>query len=149
MADVNFPGLFFAWGKQIISGPCWEAIEKTIALGGAKMPQIQFKPQHHWDEQIRLNRFVYVSVLWEMLKESRVTVITNALISCVNESEQGIDLLVTAKEGLLEIDAKAAVDATGDANLVQIAGYPVEKSKPQQPATLRNHISGYNIDDVD
>ena len=23
---VNYPGLFFAWGKQIIGGPCFEAI---------------------------------------------------------------------------------------------------------------------------
>ena len=34
-AEVNFPGLFFAWGKQIIGGPCWESIERTVALGGA------------------------------------------------------------------------------------------------------------------
>ena len=39
VANINFPGLFFAWGKQIIDGPCWEFIERTIKLGGAIVPE--------------------------------------------------------------------------------------------------------------
>jgi hypothetical protein len=133
----------FAWGKQIIDGPCWEAIQRTAALGGAVIPSIQFQPKNHFDEQITLNRFAYTAVLWEMLHEAGVTVITSAMVSCAAEVGRGVCLLVTAKEGLLQLDAKVAVDATGDANLAQILGYPVEKSSTQQPATLQNHISGY------
>lgn len=149
VANVNFPGLFFAWGKQIIDGPCWEAIQRTAALGGAVIPEIRFKPQNHFDEQITLNRFAYTAVLWEMLRQSGVTVITSAMVSCAAETERGVRLLVTAKEGLLQLDAKVAVDATGDANLTQIMGYPVEKSPTQQPATLQNHISGYDLAAID
>ena len=29
---VNFPGLFYAWGRQIIDGPCWDAVKRTVAL---------------------------------------------------------------------------------------------------------------------
>lgn len=144
VANVNFPGLFYAWGKQIIDGPCWEAIQRTDALSGAVIPSIQFQPKNHFDEQITLNRFAYTAVLWEMLHEAGVTVITSAMVSCAAEVERGVCLLVTAKEGLLQLDAKVAVDATGDANLTQILGYPVEKSPAQQPATLQNHISGYD-----
>ena len=149
VANVNFPGLFFAWGKQIIDGPCWEAIQRTAALGGAVIPPIQFQPKNHFDEQITLNRFAYTAVLWEMLHEAGVTVITSAMVSCAAETERGVCLLVTAKEGLLQLDAKVAVDTTGDANLAQILGYPVEKSPTQQPATLQNHISGYDPAAVD
>lgn len=149
VANVNFPGLFFAWGKQIIAGPCWEAVQRTVALGGAEIPEIRFKPKNHFDEQILLNRFVYTAVLWEMLEEAGVTVITSAMASCAAETERGVRLLVTAKEGLLRLDAKVAVDATGDANLVQIAGYAVEKSETQQPATLQNHISGFDPEAID
>lgn len=149
VANVNFPGLFYAWGKQIIDGPCWEAIQRTTALGGAVIPPIQFQPKNHFDEQITLNRFAYTAVLWEMLHESSVTVITSAMVSCAAETERGVCLLVTAKEGLLQLDAKVAVDTTGDANLTQILGYPVEKSPTQQPATLQNHISGYDPAAVD
>ena len=149
VANVNFPGLFYAWGKQIIDGPCWEAIQRTAALGGAVIPPIQFQPKNHFDEQITLTRFAYTAVLWEMLHEAGVTVITSAMVSCAAETERGVCLLVTAKEGLLQLDAKVAVDATGDANLTQILGYPVEKSPTQQPATLQNHISGYDPAAVD
>ena len=149
VANVNFPGLFYAWGKQIIDGPCWEAIQRTAALGGAVIPPIQFRPKNHFDEQITLNRFAYTAVLWEMLHEAGVTVITSAMVSCAAETERGVCLLVTAKEGLLQLDAKVAVDTTGDANLTQILGYPVEKSSTQQPATLQNHISGYDPAAVD
>lgn len=37
-ASVNYPAMFFAWGKQISSGPCWEAVEQCDKLGGAVIP---------------------------------------------------------------------------------------------------------------
>ena len=148
VANVNFPGLFFAWGKQIIAGPCWEAIEKTIALGGAVMPKISFKPEAHWKEQILLNRFIYTTVLYEMCRESGVTLINNSMISAVHEETDGVRLIVTGKSGMSQIDAKIVIDATGDANISALAGYELLKSAVQQPATLQNKISGYNIDEV-
>ncbi|MBO5050866.1 MAG: FAD-dependent oxidoreductase [Clostridia bacterium] len=148
VANVNFPGLFFAWGRQIINGPCWESIERTIALGGAKMPKITFKPEKHWYEQIRLNRFVYTTVLFQMCEEAGVEVVCSAMVSDVMERDNGIDLLITEKSGLLLITTQIAIDATGDANLCQIAGYSVVKSETQQPATLQTHLSGYDMDAV-
>ena len=38
VAGVNFPGLFYAWQKQIVAGPCWDAILECVKLGGAKLP---------------------------------------------------------------------------------------------------------------
>jgi len=149
VANVDFPGLFFAWGNQIIDGPCWETIKRTEALKGAEIPKIVYKPKKHWQEQVRLNRFTYVYVLNEMLKEAGVTVLSNAMISYVEEEQEYLRLFVTDKNGLLEIDTKVAVDATGDANVASMMGYPCEKSTVQQPATLQNRISGYDINDID
>lgn len=143
VAGVNFPGLFFAWGKKIIDGPCWEAVQRTIDLGGAVMPEIKFKPERHWYEQINLNKFIYISVLFRMCEEAGVQLICNSMISDVKEQDENFEIIITEKTGMSVITAKKAIDATGDANLVQIAGYPVEKSEVQQPATLQNHISGY------
>ena len=148
-ACVNFPGLFFAWGKQIISGPGWESIQRTIKLGGAVMPEISFRPQRHWMEQIKLNPFVYTAVLFEMCSENGIELITNAMPSYITEHEEGVELLVTDKSGLFVINAKKLIDTTGDANVVKMAGYSVEKSKIQQPATLQNRIGGYNMAEVD
>ena len=147
VANVNFPGLFFAWGKQIINGPCWESVERTIHLGGAKMPEITYKPIRHWHEQILMNRFIYTAVLFEMCEEAGVQVICNSMLSAVDETDEHVIMTITDKNGLFAITAKTAIDATGDANLIQIAGYPVEKSRIQQPATLQNQISGYELNE--
>ena len=87
---VNFPGLFFAWGRQIIDGPCWTAIKRTVELGGAKLPEFQYKPERHWDEQILLDNFVYRSVLLQMCVENGVEIITNTMISYIKEDACGI-----------------------------------------------------------
>ena len=148
VANVNFPGLFFAWGKQVINGPCWESIERTIKLGGAEMPGISFKPIKHWHEQIRLNRFVYINVLFKMCEEAGVEVLCNSMLSDVNIDNNHLKIIITDKNGLCSITTKTAVDATGDANLIQIAGFALEKSPKQQPATLQNHISGYDLNEL-
>lgn len=149
VANVNFPGLFHAWGKQIIAGPCWESIERTVRLGGATLPKIQYHPKNHWDEQVRLNRFIYTAVLFDMCEESGVELLLNSMISSLNEEENGIFATVTVKTGMIQVKAKKVIDATGDANSVQQAGYGIQKSKIQQPATLQNSISGYDIKNVD
>ena len=146
---VNFPGLFFAWGKQIIDGPCWEAIKRTVQLGGAKLPEIQYQPERHWHEQILLDKFIYRSVLFQMCAENGVETITNTMISGVKEDADGVVLFITSKEGIHQINTKVVIDATGDANVVALAGYDTVKSHTQQPATPQNHISGYTFEAVD
>lgn len=148
-AGINYPGLFFAWGKQIIDGPCYEAIKRTEELGGAVIPKISYKPTHHWDEQIKLNPFIYTTVLFNMCKEAGVEVITNAMVSAGHEGNDEISLIVTGKTGLFSITSKEVIDATGDANLALILEHDSVKSKTLQPATLKNRISGYIDGDYD
>lgn len=144
VANVNYPGLFFAWGNQIIDGPCWEAIQRTVELGGAVIPEITYKPEKHWYEQIRLNSFIFTTVLFQMCEEAGVEVMCNTMLSDAVEYKDYVKLVLTEKTGLFVVNSKVAVDATGDANLIQILGLPVEKSNILQPATLQNHISGYS-----
>ncbi len=146
-AGVNFPGLFFAWGKQIIDGPCWEAIERTVALGGARLPKISFRPERHWHEQVKLNPFIYSTVLFQMCEEAGVHLISNAMISHAREEENEVHTVVTTKDGMILLRSAAAIDATGDATLCRLLGFEMMKSPVQQPASLQNRISGYEMDD--
>ena len=147
--NVNFPGLFFAWGKQIIAGPCWDAVMRTVKLGGARLLEFHYKPERHWYEQIRINTFVFRSVLVKMCLENNVEILTNAMISSVKEDSDGVALLITAKDGTHQINAKVVIDATGDANVASLAGYSTMKSAQQQPATSQNHIVGYDFEKID
>lgn len=148
-AGVDFPGLFHAWGKKIIDGPCWTSLEKASALGGAQIPEITYKPKDHWREQVRINIPVYTAVLHEMCKTAGVRVLTNAMLADAKETENAAELFIAEKTGLAKITAKVAIDATGDANLTQQMGYAVQKSQKQQPATLHNHLTGYDMKNVD
>ena len=147
-AGVDFPGLFFAWKKQIIAGPAWEAIKRIEELGGCRIPNMNVIPEHHWDQQIRINLFLYSAVIWQMLEEAGVRVSCDTMLASAEDSSNGAELLLCDKSGLLKLDAKIAVDTTGDANLVSMCGYPLNKSKVQQPATLHNRMEGYEAENV-
>ena len=148
VGGINYPGLFYAWGRQIISGPCWESILKTVDLGGAVLPKFQKFPKHHWEEQVRLNIADYAYVLDTMCKEAGVTVLLHTMLADTEEKEDGIRAFTVGKDGLFGISAKNIIDATGDLNAAAMLGYAYEVSEIQQPATLENHLSGYSFSDL-
>ncbi len=148
-AAVNFPGLFFAWGKQIIAGPCWESILRAQSIGAAVIPEISRRPQAHWHEQILLNIFSYTQILDELCLESGVELRLHTMAAAVEEKDEHILLTTAQKEGLVQIEAAVLIDATGDANVIRMAGYDCEKSDTLQPATLINNIGGYQVETID
>ena len=56
---VNFPGLFHAWGEQIIGGIGWELVKETVEMNDDKMPEFTSEPERHWHNQIPINSYLY------------------------------------------------------------------------------------------
>lgn len=144
VGGVNFPGLFHAWGKQIVGGHAWEAIERAEVLGGAKVPSVVYKPERHWHMQIRLNDFIYRVVLDELCEKYGVHVLMHSMLADIIEEENGATLLIAQKEGALLVRAKKVIDATGDANVCNMLGYALRKSEQLQPVTLAAKLVGYD-----
>ena len=67
----------------------------------------------------------------------------------MEEKDEHILLTAAQKEGLVQIEAAVLIDATGDANVIRMAGYDCEKSDTLQPATLINNIGGYQVETID
>ena len=111
LGGVCYPGLFFAWGKQIIDGPCWEMIRRVEAYGGTVIPPVEYAPEHHWTQQVKMNPFTVCCVLDEMCAEEGVELRLHTMLSHAAEDEQGVCLWVTGKEGLHRIRAKKVIDA--------------------------------------
>lgn len=149
-AAVNFPGLFHAGGRQVISGIGWEAIVRTAARGGAVLPDFSLPVgERHWEHQVRVNKFVYSTVLEEMCAEAGVSLRYHempAAVSCWGEERK---LLVTGKTGLTALVFSKLVDATGDANMAGLMGFAREKGETVQPGTLVYELDGYELDQVD
>src|SRR5215204_4184541 len=56
---VNFPGLFHAWGQQIIAGIGWELVTQAVAEVKGSLPDFTaWREQPHYRLQIRVNRAV-------------------------------------------------------------------------------------------
>lgn len=147
VASVNYPAMFFAWGKQIIDGPCWEAVKRCDSLGGAIIPD-KDDPEYWWKGHIRLNNFTYLHTIYDMCREAGVRLATNTMLTSITESDTGCTLVLTDKEGLLSVECKNVIDATGDATATKFAGYQTVKSEEQQPATLQTKITGYDNDKI-
>ncbi len=149
VCGINYPGLFFAWGKQMIDGFAWESVKRTEALGGCVIPEIAYDNKQHWLEQVRLNSFIYAHVLDEMCSDYGVTVHLHSMLATAKERADGVELLLAEKGGLCRVLAKKVIDATGDANLTEILGYPCAESERLQPATLSVNLAGYDGASVD
>ena len=39
VGGVAFPGLFHAWGKQVIGGIGWDLVRQTVELDGGRLPE--------------------------------------------------------------------------------------------------------------
>lgn len=146
VCGVDYPGLFHAWGRQIIGGPCHESILRAEKLNGAVIPEVVYKPQQHWLMQVRLNTFTYVYVLEKMLLESGVQILYHTMLCDVKETQNGIYAILTCKNENIAVTAHTLIDASGDANAVERLGYTALKSNILQPATLINNLCGYELD---
>ena len=149
VASVNFPGLFHAWGKQVIKGIGWELIERTVARGGATLPDFSTVPPRHWMHQVRGQSFVYASAIDELCSEAGVSIRLHEMPAFVQEHDDRLALVVAGKTGLGAILTKKIVDATGDANVAHLMDYPLQSSDALQPGTLAYQLTGYDIDAID
>lgn len=150
-AGVNFPGLFHAWGRQIIGGIGWEIVEQTVRETGQTLPDFSDDQRPHWTRQIRVNPFVYAAVCDEKLCDARVDVLFHTMPASVESIHDHANwrLTLCVKDGLTVRKAKVIVDCTGDANVTMLAGLPVNIQQTHQPATLSCIAGGYDVQSLD
>jgi hypothetical protein len=71
---VSFPGLFDAWGKQVIAGIGWELVKEAVELDGGKLPNFAKVPQRHWMNQVYVNQFLYAILAEEKCEQAGVAI---------------------------------------------------------------------------
>jgi flavin-dependent dehydrogenase len=72
---VAFPGLFDAWGKQVIAGIGWELVKESVELDEGKLPDFAKVPQRHWYNQVHINQFLYAILAEEKCAEAGVEIV--------------------------------------------------------------------------
>ena len=146
---IAFPGLFYAWGEQIIAGIGWELVVQATKEAGRELPDFSEDERHHAQRQVRLEPHIYASLADELLIKSGCEIRFHTMLAEATPTDDGWDLKICGKTGLQNITAKQLIDCTGDANAAGIAGAELRIIENSQPATLSCVTSGFNMDELD
>ena len=74
-AGVAFPGLFHAWGKQVIGGIGWELVTDAVRMDNGKLPDFSIPAgKNHPKHQVRINPFLYALLAEEKCLEAGVQI---------------------------------------------------------------------------
>jgi len=146
---VAFPGIFHAWGKQIVGGIGWELIEECVGLNGDSLPDFSILPDHHWQHQVAVNAALYSLLAEEKCLEAGVDIRYYETPSQV-EFKKGLwNVEALGKGSSTHITCKQVIDCTGNALIASMAGFDVLREAENQPGSLVFRIGGYDFDSLD
>ncbi|WP_269522285.1 FAD-dependent oxidoreductase [Coraliomargarita parva] len=147
---VAFPGLFHAWGKQIISGIGWDLVRRAVEIEGNEFPDFSQVPDRHWKHQVYLCPTLLATLIDEAVVESACELRLHTMPASIEKIEDRWRVQLCGKEGLFEIESKWIIDATGDANAAALAACPIKAPEAHlQPGTLAFEFGGYNPANID
>jgi hypothetical protein len=147
---VAYPGLFHAWGRQVIAGIGWELVRRTVDLGGGTLPDVS-EPYgtRHWLHQVPLHGPTYAAVAEEACLDAGVRLLYYLYPTQVSRATAGWTVDAVGKGVRLRIGCRQLIDCTGDADVVAMAGYATVRGEERQPGTLRFRLGGYAVDALD
>jgi hypothetical protein len=146
---VNFPGLFHAWGKQVIAGIGWDLVKRTAALEGNELPDFQNYQRGHWMLQVRVNGPMFAALADEAALAAGVELLFHTMLARVSRTNESWQLVLCTKEGLRNLSTTVLIDCSGDANVAGLAGLSRLRNQALQPGTLIFRLGGYQPESLD
>jgi len=136
VGGVAFPGLFHAWGKQVISGIGWELVEETVAMDGGKLPDFTKTPKAHWHHQVLINQFLYAVLAEEACLLSGVAIHYYEFPLAVQEAAGGWLAEIVGPGTRRRLTCRQLIDCTGGADVVGMLKLPRLREKQTQPGSM-------------
>jgi len=147
---VVFPGLFHAWGEQVIKGIGWELVSEAVKMNGDVTPDFS-KPtgKRHWEHQILINGPLYVLLAEEKALAAGVTI--RYYETPLELKKKGDHWMVTivGKGTNYKIKTKQIIDCTGNASIAALAGYNRLRENETQPGSLIFELEGFDYATLD
>ena len=135
-AGVSFPGLFDAWGKQVIAGIGWELVRESVELDGGTLPDFSKIPERHWMNQVRVNQFLYALLAEEKCAQAGVDIVYYESPQAVTETDSGWDVDCIGFGTRRRVRCKQIIDCTGGASVVGLLGLPRLREAVTQPGAI-------------
>jgi hypothetical protein len=148
-AGVAFPGLFHAWGNQVISGIGWELVTETVKLGDGVLPDFTIPTgRRHPNHQVRLNPGLYTLLAEEKCLEAGVQLRYYETPVKADFKDNNWEVETIGKGTHVKIVCNQLIDCTGNAYVASLAGYKVLRENETQPGTQIFEIGGYDMNSV-
>jgi hypothetical protein len=146
---VAFPGLFDAWGKQVIAGIGWELVRESVELDGGQLPNFAKVPQHHWQNQVYTNQFLYAILAEEKCAAAGVEIAYYEFPQSVAKTENGWAVDCAGFGTRRRVNCKQIIDCTGGAEVVGMLGFARLREDERQPGSFlfmlgKEHQPGRN-----
>jgi hypothetical protein len=145
-AGVDFPGLFHAWGKQIIAGIGWELVTAAVNLNGDRLPDFSIPyGTNHPKHQVRLNGALYAALAEEACVKAGVKMRYYETPLSIEKAENGWRVQLVGKGTQIDVVARQLIDCTGNAAAIALIGLPREREAANQPGSLIYRLGGYDL----
>jgi hypothetical protein len=139
---VAFPGLFYAWGKQIIAGIGWELVKECVELDGGKLPDFSSVPKRHWMHQIHINPFLYPLLAEEKCQMAGVEIAYYEFPQSIAKTEDGWQVDCVGFGTRRRVLCKQLIDCTGGAEAAGLMGLPRMREEERQPGSMLYQLGG-------
>ena len=147
---VSFPGLFHAWGKQVVGGIGWELVREAVSMNNDELPDFTIPygtnhPKHH----VRINPALYALLAEERCLQAGVSLHYYESIQEVKAQKAGWEVETMGKGSNSLIRCKQFIDCTGNASAASLAGFELLREKENQPGTQMYRLEGYDFEALD
>ncbi|MBT3379618.1 MAG: FAD-dependent oxidoreductase [Lentisphaerae bacterium] len=133
---VAFPGLFDAWGKQVIAGIGWELVRESVELDGGTFPDFKKVPKRHWQNQVYTNQFLYVLLAEEKCEQAGVQIAYYEFPEAIRKTLDGWQVDCVGFGTRRRVLCKQIIDCTGGAEVVGMLKLPRLRDKETQPGSM-------------
>jgi hypothetical protein len=133
---VSFPGLFDAWGKQIIAGIGWELVRESVELDGGALPDFSKVPERHWMNQVRVNQFLYALLAEEKCEQAGVQIAYYEFPQAIMQTARGWQVDCGGFGTQRRVLCEQIIDCTGGAEVVGMLNLPRLRGGETQPGSL-------------
>lgn len=149
VAGVALPGLFHAWGRQIIAGIGWDLVTESVRISGGTLPDFSAWQLPHFKLQIPVSAPILAAVIDRAMIDAGVRLRLHTMLAGLHWAGDHWVAQLCTKDGLITTTASRVVDSSGDAGAVGLAGLARRQNERRQPGTIMITLGGYRLDELD
>jgi hypothetical protein len=132
---VCFPGLFHAWGKQVISGIGWELVAKSVEVDGRQLQDFTKVYKSHVPYHVNINGQLYALLAEEACLDAGVSLAYYQFPQKVTQTADGWLVDVVGQGVQYQLRCRQIIDCSGGAEVVGMTGFERMREKTRQPGT--------------